>query len=461
MTATAEVIELRPQPGPQERFLASSADIAIMGGAVFGGKTWALTFEPLRHLHVRGFTAVTFRRTAPEIRNPGGLWDESMQMYPLVGGSPREHTLEWSFPSGASVKLAGLQYDKDVLGWKGAQICLLSFDQLEEFTEQQFWYLLSRNRSTCGVRPYVRATCNPDPDSWLRKFLAWWIDEKTGYAIPERSGVLRWFVRIQNELVWADSKAELLERYPDQGRYARSVTFVLARLQDNKIGNEKDPAYEAAIRSLPLVEQERLLGDDRGGNWNIRAAAGLVFNRAWFPIVDAQPAVVAGRIRGWDKAATPDAGDWTAGVRISRTADGLFWIEDVVRGQWGSGDRKAVVVQTAKLDGVGVKIRLEQEPGSGGKDSVAADVMALAGYDVEGVPSTKDKVTRAGPLAAQAKAGNVRLVKGDWNSKFLDELHAFPSDKVHDDQVDAASLAFNRLALHNPPGVRQRSARIG
>lgn len=444
----------RPRSTPQTLFAESTADITVLGGSVFGGKTWALTFEPTRHLHVPGFNCVAFRRTTPEIRNPGGLWDESIQMYPAFSGVPRSNVLEWDFPSRARVKYASIQYDADVLSWKSSQICLLEFDQLEEFTAAIFWYMLSRNRSTCGVRPYVRASCNPDPDSWLADFLAWWIDQETGYALPARSGQVRWFVRIKNDVVWADTREELVTRYPTEGRYARSVSFILARLQDNKIGTERDPDYEARVRAMPYVEQERLLGGDRGGNWKVRHTAGLVFDRASFGEVDAAP-VEARRIRAWDKAATPGAGDWTAGVKLAITAAGKIFVEDVVRGQWSSGDREAVIKQIAHLDTQRVGIFLEQEPGSGGKDSAASSILNLAGYTVEAAPATGDKIARAGPFASQVKAGNVCLVKGLWHEPFLRELHAFPTKSVPDDQVDAVAHAYNRLTLHQAPSVRQ------
>ena len=446
----------RPQPGPQQLLWDSTADIAIIGGSVFGGKTFALTLEPTRHLHVPGFTFAAFRRVTPEIRNPGGMWDEALGMYGFYGGEARSHALEWDFPSGARGKFAGLQYDTSVEDWKGAQICLLMFDQLEEFTANQFWYLSSRNRSTCGVRPYIRGSCNPDPDSWLAGFLSWWIDAETGYAIPERSGVLRWFIRIKDDLVWADTRAELEAKYPDEARHARSVTFILARLQDNPIGNAKDPDYESKVRALPHVDQERLLGGDRGGNWKIRAAAGLVFDRSKFGEV--LPAAltngrIAKRLRAWDKAATPGAGDWTAGVKMALGIDGVIYVEDVVRGQWSTGDRHVVESQVAGLDTPAVLIRMEQEPGASGKDAAVSAAQRLAGYDIASVPSTGDKLVRAGPFAAQVKAGNVRLVAGPWNEPFLRELHAFPTKGVPDDQVDAAALAFNQLTLHPEPTV--------
>jgi len=90
---------IRPQPGPQMQFLSSQADIAIYGGSAGGGKTWGLLMEPLRHIGNGRFGAVFFRRTTTQITNEGGLWDESAELYPLLGGHPRTHALEWRSPS--------------------------------------------------------------------------------------------------------------------------------------------------------------------------------------------------------------------------------------------------------------------------------------------------------------------------------------------------------------------------
>jgi len=141
--------------------------------------------EPIRHIQNPDFGAVLFRRTYPEVTNEGGMWDESLRLYSLVGGKPTRGDLIWRFPKGAKIQFGHLQREEDVSAWRGAQVPLFGFDQLETFTETQFFYMLSRNRSTCGVRPYVRATCNPEP-GWLADFLDWWIGDD-GYAIPERS----------------------------------------------------------------------------------------------------------------------------------------------------------------------------------------------------------------------------------------------------------------------------------
>lgn len=275
---------IQPQAGPQERFLASPADIAIYGGAAGGGKSWALLMEPLRHIANGQFGTVFFRRTTVQVRNEGGLWDESMKLYPLLAAEPKEHVLTWEFPSGASVSFAHLEHDKTVLNWQGSQIPLICFDELTHFSETQFWYMVSRNRSMCGVRPYIRATCNPDCDSWVATFIAWWIDQESGLPIPARAGLLRWFVRVNNTLFWADTREELAHHAAPNERGEmvpippKSVTFIPANLADNKALMASDPGYLANLMSLPQVERERLLG----GNWKIRSVAGTFFKRDWF-----------------------------------------------------------------------------------------------------------------------------------------------------------------------------------
>src|SRR5262249_81158 len=155
-------------------------------------------------------------------------------------------------------------------------------------------------------------------------------------------------------------------------------------------------------------ERERLLA----GNWKIKAAAGKIFNRAWFPIVEARPAQVLGRVRYWDKASVEEGGDWSAGVLMSMTDEALYYLHDVLRGQWSSRDRNKVMIQTAGLDGVEVDVWCEEEGGSGGKESAELSVRLFAGYNIHTERVTGDKVTRARQLSAQAEVGNVRIVKG-------------------------------------------------
>lgn len=446
-SAAQEQIEIRPQCGPQEAFLSSPADIAIFGGSAGAGKTFAELLEPLRHITtIKGFGAVLFRRTSPQIRNEGGLWDESAKIYPLLGARPRESTLEWVFPPHDNrVKFQHLEHDKNIHDHQGAQYPLIAFDELTHFSAQQFFYLLGRNRSTCGVRPYVRATTNPDPDSWVRDFLAWWIGED-GFPIPEHSGKLRCFVRVNEELIWADTKQELIDRFPElelTENDVLSVTFISATIYDNPELLRKDPGYLAKLRSLPRVERERLLG----GNWDARAKAGAVFARTDFDIVLAAPTDYGRRLRAWDLASTPDGGDWTVGTLLCRGTDRRWYIEDVIRVQKSASDVRKLIKTAASQDGHETLIRLPQDPGQAGKSQAQDLVSMLSGYTVRVRPVTGSKYVRAQPLAAQAQAGNVSLVAGAWNKVFLSEMENFDgSDKCVDDQVDSVSDAFNELS---------------
>jgi predicted phage terminase large subunit-like protein len=447
--APAEVRQIRPQPGPQSQFLSSAADIAVYGGAAGGGKTWALLIEPLRHIENPGFGAVFFRRTTVQVRNEGGLWDESHKLYAEIGGAPRKAALAWRFPSGAGVSFRHLEHDKSVYGWQGAQIPLICFDELTHFSERQFWYLVSRNRSTCGVRPYVRATCNPDADSWVARFIAWWIDPETGLPIPERAGVLRWFVRIGDALVWADRQDDLAEHLDPVGRRPippKSLTFVPAKLTDNAALMAADPGYLANLMAQPTVERERLLL----GNWKVRPAAGLYFQRGWCKLVDAGPAELD-VVRGWDLAATPKTErndpDWTCGTKIGRDRrTGRFIVLHHVRIRDTPAKVQALIKNTASQDGPSVEISLPQDPGQAGKAQIAALTLALEGFVARGTPETGDKLTRFGPFSAQAQAGNVDVLRGLWNEDWFSALEGFPQ-AAHDDDADATSRAFNAF-LH-------------
>jgi phage terminase large subunit-like protein len=323
------------------------------------GKSFSLLLEPLRHVHVKGFDAVIFRRTSPEITNAGGLWDESYKIYPALNAHSNASDLKWFFPPyDNSVHFAHMEHEKDRFSWLGAQVALIEFDELTSFTEEQFFYMLSRNRTTCGVRPYIRASTNPDADSWVAQLIAWWINQETGFPIPERAGVLRWFLRLESEFVWADTAEELHRKYPDIP--PKSLTFVPGLVYDNVILMKSDPGYIANLYALPLVERARLLE----GNWKIRPSAGLVFSRDNFQVVLSPPQVpVLARIRYWDKAGTEGGGAYTAGVRMARTLDGQYVVEDVVRGQWSSLERNKIMLQTALFDGINCQIWVEQEPG--------------------------------------------------------------------------------------------------
>ena len=438
-----EKVLFQPQPGPQVAFLQSRADIAVMGGGAGGGKSYALLLEVLRHIRNPQFAGIIFRRTYPRLTQPGGLAERSKDILPMFGASGYSSGCSWHFPAGGQLQMSHLQHANSVMAWGGSQMPFIAFDELTEFEESQFFFMLSRNRSTSGIPGYIRATTNPVADSWVARLLAWWIDQDTGFAIPERSGVLRWFVRQGDDLVWASEREEL----PDGGKWAKSVTFIPAKLSDNKILMASDPSYEASLRAMSRVERERLLD----GNWKVRPCAGMYFKRQFFAVVNTPPAARSRCVRFWDRAAsTPTAEnpdpDWTVGVKVSRTPEGFFYVEDVLRMRCSPHQVKVAMVNTAAQDGPDVTVGMYQDPGSAGVGEAQDMVRALAGYHVHVEVATKDKETRAKPASSQAENNFVRLVKSDWNDAFLTELENFP-DAKHDDQVDPFSSAITYLSI--------------
>lgn len=175
---------------------------------------------------------------------------------------------------------------------------------------------------------------------------------------------------------------------------------------------------------------------------------GGMFKRRWFEVVNAAPARLR-KVRRWDLAAsvasqTGDP-DWTVGVLMGRCPDGYYWILDVARLRGTPHEVQTTIKNTASQDGSTVTIGLPQDPGQAGKDQAQAYIRMLAGYVAKAKPETGSKETRADPFAAQCEAGNVKIVKADWNEAFLEEAATFPFGK-HDDQIDAAAGAFNMLA---------------
>lgn len=442
--SAAERTVIAPQEGPQSEFLECPADIVLYGGGAGGGKSFALLLDPLYQHDNPDFRAMVFRRSTTQIRNPGGLWDESLKLYSGIdGANPRQSILRWDFAQGLSVKFAHLEYDSTVYDYQGAQIPWIAFDELTHFTEKQFWYMLSRNRSTSGVPGRIRATTNPDVDSWVRDLIDWWIGED-GFPISERSGVIRWFVRIDDKLIWADTKRELVERY-GVGTMPKSFTFIPAKVHDNKILLEKDPSYLANLKALSKVERQRLLD----GNWNVRAVAGMYFKSEWFPIVDAIPSGWQSVIRFWDRAATKpnplnQDPDWTRGIKLYKYPDGRYLVADMKSLQDTPGQVEALIKNTATHDGYEVSIGCQQDPGSAGVKEADNFVTMLSGYDVRTITFSKSKETRAKGVSAQCENHNVMVLRAPWNKDFFSELEGFP-EVSHDDIVDAFSGAFNQL----------------
>jgi predicted phage terminase large subunit-like protein len=210
-----------------------------------------------------------------------------------------------------------------------------------------------------------------------------------------------------------------------------------------------------------LTKQRKQLSLLMGGAvWNAQVqqrpneAGGSVFPEAKWRFVKAHelPDDVTW-CRGWDLAATEGGGDWTVGVRVGRLFDGRFVIGHVERGQWDGHTWRQKMRSAAAGDPDGTMVKLPQDPGQAGKDQAQQLIAHMAGFDASANPVTGNKEIRANSYAAQQQAGNVLIVEGEWNARFVSEHTDFPRGS-HDDQVDAAATAFNALAEFGEPGIR-------
>ena len=450
---------VKPQPGPQTAFMATPANVCIYGGAAGGGKSYGLLMSALRYKNVPGFGCTIFRRNFNQIFSQGGLWDESMKIYQGIrGADPKFARGQWWFRNQngdivSKVTFAHIERDEDVHKWQGSQICEIGFDELTHFSEKTFFYMLSRNRSACGVEPFIRATCNPDADSWVAKFIEWWIDPDTGYPIPERSGKLRWFIRRDEILYWANTKQELWKQFglktPEEKAEPRSVTFIMSKLEDNQELLKVNPGYMANLKAMSVIERERLLH----GNWKIKAASGLFFKQSQVSILEAMPTDFVSVCRAWDIAATEDKPDgdpdYTSGVLMGKRPDNSVVVLDVINQRIKAGEVEKLIYNTSLMDrnrfGYRYKIRIPQDPGAAGKIVASAYVKMLSGFTVQVVAVTGSKQLRATPFAAQWQNGNIAIMAGDWNDAYFTQLESFPESK-HDDMVDASADSFNELA---------------
>lgn len=435
------------------------------------GKTWSLLYEPLRHVNNSRFGAVIFRKNSTQIMNQGGLYDAAQELYRMYPGAKPKKTPapQWIFPSGAKVSFRHLERDDSCYKWQGSEICLLEFDELTHFSEFQFFYMLSRNRSTCGVKPYVRCSTNPDSDSWVSGFISWWIDPETGYAMPERSGKIRYMGRINENIFWGDTPEEVIEYAresdPDtqlEKQDIKSVTFIASTIEDNQVLLKSDPGYMANLKALSQVERERLLK----GNWKIKSARGLYFPRSRCRLIDDLPDDVVRWVRAWDLAATEDKKNtrpedgpaYTAGVLIGKRKNGRYVVADVINRRMNSAEVRKMVHDTAKMDkatyGRKVRIRMNQDPGQAGKEQAENYLKLLAGFSVHITPETGSKETRAEPFSAQwigpegSEEGYVDVLIRPWTEAYLGQLEAFPESKFKD-MVDASSTGFLELQAMN------------
>ncbi len=475
-----------PNPGPQSDFFWSREREVLYGGAAGGGKSSSEIALPLRWCNHRAFRCLILRRETTQLQD---LLDKAAELYPkeYPGVRYRGDDDTYTFPSGAVVRFAHCKDANDWEKYAGHEYHLVEFDELTHFLLKQYREITKRIRSAVPKLPrFTRAGTNPggighawtfarwspwlDPTCVLEDWESMVIDAKTkvvtrikGKGLPARlddhgavippcaSGQALYVAQTKNGERFSSVPVRVIDTEEEFPTLTRS--FIPARLTDNPKLTEADPMYEQSLLDNDPVRVAQLLD----GNWLVKPAAGLLFKRDWFEIVDESPMDgVCARV--WDLAGTEPSTcntdpDWTCGLLGSLSTDGYFYLEHMERFREGPGGVRAHIRTTAELDTAAVPIRLPQDPGQAGKDQGASYVQMLQGYDVRVKPVTGSKLVRASVASAQASPkatgslrGRIRVVRAAWNEALFEELEAFPTG-AHDDQVDVLSDLIAELTL--------------
>lgn len=398
-----------PTPKQAEFLLMQDREV-LYGGAAGGGKSEGLLMAASQYLEVPGYAALLLRKSYSDLSLPGALMDRAAEWWGGTAARWEDKTKTWHFPSGATITFGYLEHERDKFRYKSAEFQFVGFDELTQFNESQYRYLFSRLRRLKYARVPIRMRAGTNPGDvghdWVearfvsgdKPFLPAWIDDNP---------------------------------YLDRAEYVESLM-------------ELDPMTRAQLLA---------------GDWTAREPGG-VFRREWFEIVAEYPRD-AQLVRYWDLAATePKKGrdpDWTVGLLMAKTKAGLYYVADVRRMRGSPLEVEGLVRQTALMDGVEVPVSIEQEPGASGKaviDYYRRKV--IPEFRLTSSRPGQSKRVRSGPISSHAEAGNVKMVKGSWNSAFLDELEIFDRG-AHDDQVDALSGAFEHFYLRQRVKINVRS----
>lgn len=443
----------------QTAFLSLSMDAreSFTGGGVGGGKTVTLLMGALQWVEVPRYHALFLRRTIGELRAADG---PIMLAHEWLAGTDAvwsENDLRWSFPSGATLTFGFLRTQTDNLQYQGAQYQTICFDELTHFIQAHYTWLFSRMRKARrmvegvvvpsaldGVPIRMLAASNPGGPGheWVKdRFIPDWFLEAMATVDRSQPVDLRTLVRPGQP------------KYGDDGQ---PRVFVPSLMEQNESVDVAE--YSSTLTNLNALDHARF----RWGDWEAEPE-GNMFSRKMFRYVDFAPTPLR-KLRAWDLAShdprkTRTGGaDWAAGALVGLHGKEDIYGIDVRRKRGSPAAVSDFIVETAKQDGTGVPVYIEEERGGAGKFAVQHFRTLLPGYYVDAAPLTGSKEVRAKPVATMAGHGKIHLVRwGDqappWFEQFLSEAVNFPSEKAHRDQIDAFVHATSALFTHKWSGA--------
>lgn len=395
----------------QIQFLTNDAEDVLYGGQAGGGKSDAILMAALQYVEESDYSALILRRTYKDLSLPGALMDRAFQWLKPTDAHWNDTKKTWTFPSGATLTFGYLQHSKDIYNYQGSEFQFIAFDELTQFYQYEYEYLWSRLRKLKGSQIPIRMRAGSNPGGIGHT----WVKD--------------WFVK-------------------------GDKPFIPASYKDNPYLNREE--YEKSLDKLDWITRRQL----KYGDWDVNPEGGL-FKRKWFTgdgeqfenhIIDIEPINLTS-LRAWDLAATVAKKgtdpDYTVGLLLGKDINNNAYILDVRRLRESPKTVENEVYNSANNDGYSTYIRMEQEGGSSGKIVIDSYTRLLAGYNFKGEPARKSKEERAKPVSAYAESGKLFILNKSWTNDLLDELEAFKTEGIHDDQVDALSLAFSELFKKN------------
>lgn len=460
----------RPAP-KQEAWLRLDAEEALFGGSAGSGKSDAALLAALQYVDVPAYSAAIFRLTDVDAEKPGAILNRARAWFAGTAAKWDEKSNSFVFPalqlgSGEPASIHfGYGKTKSELEnrYSGPAFQFILVEELQQWQQDAYLWLFSRMRRLIGHRVPLRMRANCNPPSFGSRGSGWIRGRFIDHARHVGDGKLyreHWQARERGEPIpdppYFESPAstEALDLALKLGRKAQGAFFIPAFPEDNPGLDWED--YRFKMMKLDAATRAQL---ERGDWWKV--SGGKFFKPEWFedggPVkyMAAAPANLV-PIRAWDLAATKAKKgkdpDWSAGVKMAKEVlegDALrIWILDARRTRDDPGGVEKFVKDAADEDGQLVKVHMEEEPGSAGKNNThnyAAKV--LKGHQVEGHRKTGPKPEYWKPLSSDMRNGLVVLLRGPWNGEFTDELCALTDDDTHehDDYADAAGLARSVL----------------
>ena len=452
--ADEEQFILAPASIPQQHFLESTSTITCYSGSAGAGKTFAIILNLVKFAMMENSTIVVFRRTSTQLRQNGGIWQESVQVFKRMFGKDaviRTRDLEIFLPkTNSTIKYSHLQYDSDVNSHLGAQYSVIFFDEATLFDfDTQIMPLMGRLRNArVKYRPQMFWATNPMYGHPIGNLIKDFYLDSEGIPIPEKSNIERYFVAQDGKFIWYDTLEEAVAIHgPGLPRSFRSIR---AHVTENIPLMKNNPDYYYNLLALPPIKKKIFLD----GSWFCREEEAGYYKRHFSELVEFPPYKPVGRCRSWDTSATPVSSaspdpDYTRGVLMSKDIKGYYTIEDIVSLRDRPHKTEELILHHAKYDPLGTYVVLNIDPGSAGLayvDSLRKKIAELGVY-CKVIRSNKNKLQRFLPFSAIAESGYSRVVKADWNDTWFEEAERFNGQKHngHDDICDCVSLAVEAL----------------